>query len=162
MFCPICRVEHREGFTRCLECNVDLVNELPPEPEPEYEHLVAVFEGGSASAAMALALVKSAGIESWTRDKEVHALFPSLGLSQVLVREEDEKPAAKILETPKHEGRHGCNLPSPGHFLTPSGADKNVVSGNQGKNSSMAKKKQYDSSAKSHQDKGSRRQGKRV
>lgn len=31
MFCPQCKAEYRSGFTRCLDCNVDLV-EYPPEP----------------------------------------------------------------------------------------------------------------------------------
>lgn len=28
MFCPQCRVEYRPGFTRCSDCEVDLVSEL--------------------------------------------------------------------------------------------------------------------------------------
>ena len=31
MFCPNCRDEFRQGFTRCGRCNVDLVEELPKE-----------------------------------------------------------------------------------------------------------------------------------
>jgi hypothetical protein len=31
MFCPKCRGEFREGFTFCNKCNVELVDELPPE-----------------------------------------------------------------------------------------------------------------------------------
>jgi hypothetical protein len=31
MFCPVCRVEYRSGFTRCADCDVDLVQELPAE-----------------------------------------------------------------------------------------------------------------------------------
>ena len=29
MFCPECRAEYRPGFTRCADCGVDLVQELP-------------------------------------------------------------------------------------------------------------------------------------
>ena len=29
MFCPQCKAEYRSGFTRCLDCNVDLVEYLP-------------------------------------------------------------------------------------------------------------------------------------
>jgi hypothetical protein len=28
MFCPACRAEYRAGFTRCSDCDVDLVQEL--------------------------------------------------------------------------------------------------------------------------------------
>jgi len=29
MFCPVCKAEYREGFTRCADCDADLVYELP-------------------------------------------------------------------------------------------------------------------------------------
>jgi hypothetical protein len=29
MFCPVCKVEYRPGFTRCTDCDLDLVPELP-------------------------------------------------------------------------------------------------------------------------------------
>jgi hypothetical protein len=34
MFCPQCRVEYRPGFTRCTDCDVDLVTVLPQAEEP--------------------------------------------------------------------------------------------------------------------------------
>ena len=45
MYCPECRTEYREGYTRCDDCEVDLVAELPPEAEGEAEmELEQVFE----------------------------------------------------------------------------------------------------------------------
>jgi hypothetical protein len=35
MFCPKCRTEYRKGFNTCADCEIALVNELPPEPKPE-------------------------------------------------------------------------------------------------------------------------------
>lgn len=29
MFCPVCQAEYRQGFTRCADCDVELVTELP-------------------------------------------------------------------------------------------------------------------------------------
>lgn len=34
MFCPQCHVEYRPGFTRCTDCDVDLVPVLPQAEEP--------------------------------------------------------------------------------------------------------------------------------
>lgn len=34
MFCPQCRVEYRPGFTRCTDCDVELVPVLPQTEEP--------------------------------------------------------------------------------------------------------------------------------
>jgi len=30
MFCPHCRVEYRPGFSRCSDCEAELVDKLPP------------------------------------------------------------------------------------------------------------------------------------
>ena len=34
MYCPSCLAEYRPGFTRCPDCDVDLVAELPSGDEP--------------------------------------------------------------------------------------------------------------------------------
>ena len=31
MFCPQCKAEYRQGFTHCVDCDADLVHELPKE-----------------------------------------------------------------------------------------------------------------------------------
>lgn len=31
-WCPNCRIEYREDFTKCGDCGADLVDELPPQP----------------------------------------------------------------------------------------------------------------------------------
>jgi hypothetical protein len=33
MFCPECKAEYRQGFTHCVDCDVDLVYELPQDPQ---------------------------------------------------------------------------------------------------------------------------------
>ncbi len=33
MFCPQCQAEYRQGFTRCADCDVDLVHALPEVPD---------------------------------------------------------------------------------------------------------------------------------
>ncbi|MEX1378255.1 MAG: hypothetical protein AB1Z23_12395 [Eubacteriales bacterium] len=36
-YCPKCKDEYREGFTKCADCDVDLVDVLPVEQESEEE-----------------------------------------------------------------------------------------------------------------------------
>ena len=48
MYCPKCRTEYRKGFTTCADCEIPLVEELPPEPEQkpeyvEYAHLLSTY-----------------------------------------------------------------------------------------------------------------------
>src|SRR5260370_12596726 len=48
MFCPQCKAEYRQGFTRCADCGVELVYELPTREAKKIEvgrELVAVLEG---------------------------------------------------------------------------------------------------------------------
>jgi hypothetical protein len=39
MFCPNCRAEYRPGFTKCSDCEIDLVEVLPPQnpQDPELD-----------------------------------------------------------------------------------------------------------------------------
>ena len=44
MFCPKCKVEYRPGFTRCSDCEVDLVDVLPEEDLSSDEALTTLWE----------------------------------------------------------------------------------------------------------------------
>ncbi|MBX7259598.1 MAG: hypothetical protein K1Y02_24785 [Candidatus Hydrogenedentes bacterium] len=56
MFCPNCRAEFREGFDTCSDCNVPLVEALPPEELPEYIDYTEVLSTYNPSD---IAIVKS-------------------------------------------------------------------------------------------------------
>jgi putative signal transducing protein len=56
MYCPNCRSEYRPGFTRCNDCDVGLVAELPPEQEPEFVDLVEVLSTADVGQ---ISLIKS-------------------------------------------------------------------------------------------------------
>jgi hypothetical protein len=47
MFCPKCRVEYRPGFTRCSDCEADLVGVLPEEALSSDEALTLLWECGN-------------------------------------------------------------------------------------------------------------------
>lgn len=48
MFCPQCKAEYRQGFTRCADCDVDLVYALPTTPSDSAETGQATSPGESA------------------------------------------------------------------------------------------------------------------
>ncbi len=56
MYCPNCRGEYRSGFTWCKDCDVALVDELPPEQGLEFVDLVEVL---SIADVGQIALIKS-------------------------------------------------------------------------------------------------------
>jgi hypothetical protein len=64
MFCPECKIQYRSSFTHCVDCRVDLVEELPQEPTQEQERLRKVWSGDSQSDCVEFCReFKEAGIE---------------------------------------------------------------------------------------------------
>jgi hypothetical protein len=67
VYCPQCRVEYRDGFTECSDCQVPLLTgTCPPEPEgpldPALELVVVLETGDRIQFAMAKGLLDDAGI----------------------------------------------------------------------------------------------------
>jgi hypothetical protein len=86
MFCPQCGVEYRPGFTRCSDCDVDLVHELPetsagfsqtrPDASPaenEEDPFCSFWQGDDARLHAELcAVLDEAGIPHKTVRREDH------------------------------------------------------------------------------------------
>jgi|SRR5208337_4320106 len=49
MFCPKCRAEYQPGYTKCSDCDIDLVPELPPLTPPEFLEFDEVLSTNSPS-----------------------------------------------------------------------------------------------------------------
>ena len=77
MFCPQCRSEYRQGFTRCESCDVALVAVLPPEAgDPSDRDLVTAFETGDPGLlAMAHSILDEAQIPYLTQGEGIQDLF---------------------------------------------------------------------------------------
>jgi hypothetical protein len=79
MYCPNCGSEYREGFTRCVDCDCDLVAVDPAraaEPRPRPVDVVTVYATGDPVAFMtAKALLEEAGIPFLARNEALQDLF---------------------------------------------------------------------------------------
>ena len=105
MYCPNCKTEYREGFTRCSDCAADLVSELPTAGADI--ELVNVFETGNpALIAVVESLLDDEGIDFLTRNENLQDMFGGgrlAGFNQILgpvqfwVREEDVAAAKQLL-----------------------------------------------------------------
>jgi hypothetical protein len=67
MFCPKCRMEYREGYTVCKECNEKLVEELPLESQ---EPLAK-----QASRSSSLIVIFETNIEKWLKAGGIIYIF---------------------------------------------------------------------------------------
>jgi hypothetical protein len=65
-YCPNCRYEYREGVEKCLDCNMKLVDQLPPKPDAGTidEEFVPIFSArDNEEAEVVKGVLKDAGIE---------------------------------------------------------------------------------------------------
>ncbi len=97
-FCPACRSEYREGFTRCSDCDVDLVAERPTVLLPWKK----VFEGDPLKADLVRAALESEGIDTIAPDQEATNLgwmAPfAAGSLRIYVHPKDYPEARKIID----------------------------------------------------------------
>ncbi|MCE5252092.1 DUF2007 domain-containing protein [bacterium] len=109
MFCPVCRNEKREGISICPECNVPLVDELPPEQEPEYMEFTPVFSTANpVLIAMAKSILQDAGIQYTVKGENLQNLFgygligigfnPVTGVVEIQVDVPDYDEARELLK----------------------------------------------------------------
>ena len=110
MICPVCNSEYRDVFTRCNDCDVDLVERAPTsEGEPDVA-LVKVYEAGNAAIIpMIESLFASAGIEFMTKSEPIQDMFGwgrfgsnlnyLIGPVEFFVREEVADEARALIET---------------------------------------------------------------
>lgn len=78
MYCPECGSEYREGFTRCVDCDVPLTAEPPaegPEPLPEGELVTVLAVEDPGRLALAESLLMDAEIPYSKKNDFVQDFF---------------------------------------------------------------------------------------
>ncbi len=96
MYCPSCRAEFREGFFRCEDCDVALVETLPKERvKPGYVELATVFTEGEI--ALIKANLDQAGVDYYFHGEQAHRLAPLPFGARLMVREDQKEEAEALL-----------------------------------------------------------------
>jgi len=102
MFCPVCKSEYREGFTKCSDCDVDLVEHLPDDSGGSGSSDLAVAWRGSDPSAYSAALAALQDAEIPTQEIANHSQV-AWGLAipkpqyEILVRKMDLKAALEMV-----------------------------------------------------------------
>jgi hypothetical protein len=101
MFCPNCKTEYREGFSRCSDCGADLVRELPKQGRSgssDFTELVWMGSNGQTENAVEV-LLAAAGIKFSERPPDDHLLIPaSYQATQIYVSWNDLAPARLLID----------------------------------------------------------------
>jgi hypothetical protein len=101
MFCPNCKTEYREGFSRCSDCGADLVRELPTQGKSgSSDFTELVWMGSNSFAHVAVQkLLSGAGIKYSERPPGDYMLFPaSFNASQIYLSWNDLAPARMLID----------------------------------------------------------------
>jgi hypothetical protein len=112
LFCPQCKSEFTEGFTRCGSCNVDLIDQLPPQPKMETFRPVTVFTTSNLHEAhLVKSLLEGNNITAIIIDGKLASLnlflTNAIGGIKLAVSESDLNEANEILkEYRSKEGLH--------------------------------------------------------
>jgi len=110
-FCPTCHCEYRPGFTRCTDCDVELVDSLPQEHsvEPDKSELELVEVGSfpdPLEAQMIQELLEHNGIVALLHsDANAGAAFGAT--SNTLLVSKADYPQARELYEQYFEGQIG-------------------------------------------------------
>jgi hypothetical protein len=103
-YCPNCRGEYEPGIDKCPDCNLTLVDSLPPEDAIADPNglLVEVFvAAGDEEAIIVKGLLESEGIECSLSSDIPHTVMPlnvdGLGAVRITVAQEDAERARQII-----------------------------------------------------------------
>lgn len=100
MVCPNCKAEYREGFSRCSDCDVDLVNDLPRPTEADKSMaLELLWEGNDPREFDEVkSVLERNEVKFKIQDGHSASLFPSFSSNfRVLVQARDVEKARKLL-----------------------------------------------------------------
>jgi hypothetical protein len=126
MVCPECFSEYRDGFTRCKECGVVLINDLPDSTldlPVDDEPAIVFVTSDATEAVLVKGLLEASGVDAYLLDEHLSRLHAPvsilIGGVKIAVPRQEESLALEVLA--EFRGRAGQD-PTHGHvnaFMTP-------------------------------------------
>jgi hypothetical protein len=99
MFCPSCRSEYRDGFTRCEGCSVELVDVLPPEPSAEYREFQEILSTfNPIDVALIRSMLDGTGIEYYFNGEFFNNIEQMVQPARLRVRKDQAAEACEVLK----------------------------------------------------------------
>lgn len=101
MFCPNCKAEYREGFTRCADCGVDLVEKLPEENydiDPDIQFVEILRTLNLVDIAFIKSILDSEGIHYYIQGDIIQNINPVVDPAILMVVEEEADKARELLK----------------------------------------------------------------
>ncbi len=97
MFCPNCRSEYQKGITRCSDCDVDLVDELPKIESPEFDAVLSTYN--PADVALIKSILEGEPIEYYFQGENSSSILQTMGIPAILmVRKEQVEEVKDLLK----------------------------------------------------------------
>ena len=105
MFCPRCTAEYRQGFTRCGDCDIELVDHLPPDAVDSEEaedsvYVVVATVQSSLEEGQICSFLEANGIPAQVRGEALRKVginVNAIGSAQILVPRELAGTALDLL-----------------------------------------------------------------
>lgn len=105
MFCPNCKAEYREGYTRCADCGVDLVDKLPVkkiyEIDPDIQFVEILRTLNLVDIAFIKSILDSEGIHYFIQGDIIQNINPVVDPAILMVLEEEADKARELLKDVK-------------------------------------------------------------
>jgi len=97
MFCPECKSEYRQGFTRCTDCDMDLVHELPSEEAEFVEYVQVLATHNAADISFIKSILDSEEVEYFLKGELFNQLEPPVQPATLMVRKDQVETANDLL-----------------------------------------------------------------
>ena len=118
MFCPNCRSEYRPGFYRCSDCDIALVEQLPPDRSHSDTDVIKIFETQDrALGSIVETILRAKEIPFLTKFGHPDVYTFGFAGTEIWVAERNAKAALDAIESIPGDAPAASERPRPGRSI---------------------------------------------